>query len=141
MARLGSILIVDDSEHCAEIMMIAFGAHADLDVSYETQPVDVLGRIDTEQPDLILLDIKMPEIDGFTLLTDLRDNGNLSPVLMCSGSAQQSDIDRAYALGCNGYLVKPTGLDGYRAMAGSIVDYWRRSELPGQLAGRRFPTE
>jgi len=50
--------------------------------------------------------------------------------VMCSGSALQKDVDRAYASGCNGYIEKPTTLEDYRAMAAAVVEYWRRGELP-----------
>ena len=60
----------------------------------------------------------------------LRGEGNPVPVVMCSGSALQKDVDRAYASGCSGYVEKPTTLEDYRAMAGAILDYWRRGELP-----------
>jgi CheY-like chemotaxis protein len=87
-------------------------------------------RIHSDRPDLILLDIKMPGVDGFMVLADLRNAGNNLPVLMCSGSDLQSDIDRAFELGCNGYFVKPAGIDGYRRMASAVANYWSGSELP-----------
>lgn len=49
---------------------------------------------------------------------------------MCSGSTLQTDVDRAYTEGCNGYVEKPSTLEDYRTMAGAIVEYWRRGELP-----------
>lgn len=130
MAKLQSVLIVDDSERCIEFLELAFQSRGDVSVSAETQPLKALDRIRSEKPDLIVLDIKMPDLDGFGLLARLRGEGNSAPVVMCSGSALQKDVDRAYALGCNGYVEKPTTIEGYRSLAGSIVDYWRRSELP-----------
>jgi CheY-like chemotaxis protein len=130
MAKLTSVLIVDDNDRCVEFMSLAFKSHGGVDVSAETASVKALDRIRNEKPDLILLDIKMPDMDGFGVLARLRGEGNAAPVVMCSGSALQKDVDRAYALGCNGYVEKPTTLDGYRSMAGAIVEYWRRGELP-----------
>lgn len=128
--KLNSVLIVDDNERCLEFMALAFQSQGSVTVSAETAPMKALDRIRREKPDLILLDIKMPELDGFGLLAHLRGEGNPAPVVMCSGSALQKDVDRAYALGCNGYVEKPTTLEGYRSMAGAIVEYWRRGELP-----------
>ena len=130
MAKLGSVLIVDDNARCVEFMSLAFLSHGGFDVLTETQPVAALARIRIEKPDLIMLDVKMPELDGFTVLALLRGEGNLVPVVMCSGSARQQDVDRAYASGCNGYVEKPTSLEDYRIMAGAIMNYWGRSELP-----------
>jgi len=130
MSKLATVLIVDDNPRCLEFMTLAFAAHGGVSVASELRPVIALERIRTEKPDLVVLDIKMPELDGFTLLSTLRGEGNPVPVVMCSGSALQKDVDRAYAGGCSGYIEKPTTLEDYRAMAGAVVEYWRRGELP-----------
>ena len=131
MAKLANVLIIDDNPRCLEFMALAFSAHGGVSVASELVPTKALDRVRSEKPDLIVLDVKMPDIDGFEVLAMLRGEGNLVPVVMCSGSALQKDVDRAYAGGCNGYLEKPTTLEDYRAMAGAVVDYWRRGELPG----------
>jgi two-component system OmpR family response regulator len=130
MAKLGSVLIIDDNARCVEFMSLAFLSYGGFDVLTETRPIAALQRIRLEKPDLIVLDVKMPELDGFSMLSLLRGEGNAVPVVMCSGSARQQDVDRAYASGCNGYVEKPTSLEDYRAMAGAIMNYWGRSELP-----------
>jgi CheY-like chemotaxis protein len=111
-------------------LTLAFLSHGGVEVAGEMKPVAALGRIRTEKPDLVMLDVKMPDLDGFGVLSLLREEGNTVPVVMCSGSARQADVDRAYASGCCGYVEKPATLEDYRAMAGTIVDYWRRGELP-----------
>lgn len=130
MSKLASVLIVDDNPRCLEFMTLAFAAHGGVSVAGEMKPVVALERIRSEKPDLVVLDVKMPDIDGFTVLSMLRGEGNPVPVVMCSGSALQKDVDRAYASGCSGYVEKPTTLEDYRAMAGAVVEYWRRGELP-----------
>ncbi len=130
MSKLASVMIVDDNPRCLEFMTLAFSAQGSVSVTGEMKPVAALDRIRAEKPDLVVLDVKMPDLDGFGLLSVLRGEGNPVPVVMCSGSALQKDVDRAYAGGCSGYMEKPTTLEDYRAMAGAIVDYWRRGELP-----------
>lgn len=130
MAKLESLLIIDDNERCVEFLSLAFQSRGGFEVLTETRSIMALDRIRVEKPDLVVLDIKMPDIDGFSVLTLLRGEGNPVPVVMCSGSARQQDVDRAYASGCNGYVAKPASLDDYRNMASAIVDYWGRSELP-----------
>jgi CheY-like chemotaxis protein len=130
MSKLASVMIVDDNPRCLEFMTLAFQSHGGVEVAGEMKPVIALDRIRTEKPDLVVLDVKMPELDGFGVLSLLRSEGNPVPVVMCSGSALQKDIDRAYAGGCSGYLEKPTTLEDYRARAGTIVDYWSKGELP-----------
>jgi len=133
MAKLESLLIVDDSQRCIEIISKALEAEGGVCVSSETEPARALERIRQERPSLILLDIKMPGLDGFSVLSLLRGEGNTSPIVMFSGSARQADVDRAYALGCNGYVQKPSTIEDYRALASAIVTYWRRGELPQDL--------
>ena len=130
MAKLANVLIVDDNPRCLEFMTLAFTAHGGVNVASELRSVNAVDRIRTEKPDLVVLDVKMPDVDGFAVLSLLRGEGNSVPVVMCLGSALQKDVDRAYASGCNGYIEKPTTLEDYRAMAAAVVEYWRRGELP-----------
>jgi len=130
MTKFANVLIVDDNVHDLEFLTLAFKSHGEVNVSGEMKPVSALGRIRTEKPDVVILDIKMPDLDGFGVLSLLRGEGNMIPVVMCSGSALQKDVDRAYAGGCSGYVEKPSTLEDYRTMAGAIVEYWRRGELP-----------
>jgi len=130
MTKLASVFIVDDNQHCLEFLTLAFQSHSGVGVTGEMKPMAALDRIRDEKPDLVMLDIKMPDLDGFEVLSRLRAEGNPVPVVMCSGSALQKDVDRAYAGGCCGYVEKPTTLEDYRSVAGVIVEYWRRGELP-----------
>jgi CheY-like chemotaxis protein len=130
MAKFANVLIVDDNLHDLEFLTLAFQSYGHVNVSGEMKPVSALGRIRKEKPDVVILDVKMPDLDGFGVLSLLRGEGNMVPVVMCSGSALQKDVDRAYAGGCSGYVEKPSTLEDYRTMAGAIVEYWRRGELP-----------
>jgi two-component system OmpR family response regulator len=138
MAKFDSVLIVDDSERCIEFMSRAFEAEGGIHVSSEMSPLRALARICDERPSLVLLDIKMPGLDGFGLLAQLREEGNALPVIMLSESARQQDINRAYALGCNGYFQKPSSIADYRALVSAVVGYWRRGELSA-ASGSRVP--
>ena len=64
--------------------------------------------IETFQPDLIVLDLKLPDIDGFSLLERMQQmQNNKIPVIVVSGLAFKSDCDRAISLGARRYFVKP----------------------------------
>jgi two-component system, OmpR family, response regulator len=130
MAKLESVLVVDDNERCVEFISLALEARGGVEVTKETQSTRAVDRVRDEKPNLVLLDVKMPDVDGFDVLKRLRELGVTLPVIMFSGSARQTDIDRAYALGCNGYLEKPSTLADYRSLAGAIMDFWGRGELP-----------
>jgi CheY-like chemotaxis protein len=122
--------VVDDNPRDLEFLTLAFESHNNVNVVGETRPVKALDRIRTERPALVVLDVKMPELDGFGLLAKLRREGYTAPVVMCSGSARQKDVNLAYSIGCNGYVEKPASLADYRLMAGAILNYWRKGELP-----------
>lgn len=77
-------------------------------------------------PDALLLDLKMPVKDGFQTLEELRRDhfGRLLPVIVLSASALPQDIERAYGLGANAYIVKPTGLAELTEMMSVVVAFW-----------------
>jgi CheY-like chemotaxis protein len=130
MAKLANVLVIDDNPNCLQFMTLAFSSQAGVQVTAEQKPQTALVRIRNEKPDLVMLDVKMPELDGFGVLAALRTEGNSVPVVMCSGSVLQKDVDRAYLAGCNGYIEKPVTLTDYREMAHAVINYWQRTELP-----------
>jgi CheY-like chemotaxis protein len=79
-------------------------------------------------PDVILLDLKMPRINGFEFLKWLRSRNNkhhrFIPVVVMSSSAMREDVDRAYALGANSYLVKPVEWNLFQARVQALGIYW-----------------
>ncbi len=78
-------------------------------------------------PSLLLLDLKMPRMDGFDVLTWVRKDPLLRrlPIIVFSSSLDQRDVDRAHELGANGYCVKPCGADeGYGGMVDGLDKYW-----------------
>jgi len=83
-------------------------------------------------PDIIVLDLKMPRVNGFEVLQWLRREPGLTriPVVVLSGSGLETDIEEAYRLGANTYFTKPGQLAELRKIIGSLIDYWRRSQRP-----------
>ncbi|MDH5718256.1 MAG: response regulator [Spirochaetia bacterium] len=83
-------------------------------------------------PNLILLDIKMPKMDGITALKEIRENKNTRriPVIMLTTSKDQKDVAESYDLGVNAYIVKPVGLDNLSAAIGKINLFWQIVEKP-----------
>jgi CheY-like chemotaxis protein len=77
-------------------------------------------------PMLMLLDLKLPRKSGFEVLRWLRQEPGLKllPVVVLTSSAENSDIQQAYNLGANSYLVKPVGFDGLLEMIKQINLYW-----------------
>jgi CheY-like chemotaxis protein len=77
-------------------------------------------------PSLILLDLKLPKKSGLEVLEFLRAQPSLkqTPVIVLTSSQESADIERAYALGANSYLLKPVGFDGLLEMVKAIGMYW-----------------
>ncbi len=84
-------------------------------------------------PDLMLLDINMPHMDGFELLEKMKSDPALRslPVTMFTSSSSQEDVDKSFALGASGYITKPLGLEELEVALRDFASYWARtSELP-----------
>ena len=77
-------------------------------------------------PDLVLLDLKLPKIDGSEVLRQIRNNVRTSRlcVVVFTSSSEPADIARCYALGCNSYVIKPVTYEDYIDAVRSIAAYW-----------------
>ena len=77
-------------------------------------------------PALVLLDLKMPRRSGLEVLAWIRAQPNLRRILVAifTSSKHDEDINKAYELGANSYLVKPVGFDALTEMIGMIHTYW-----------------
>src|SRR5215207_6793577 len=77
-------------------------------------------------PDLILLDLKLPKLSGFEVLRRIRaeERRRLMPVVILSSSNEPDDIRRCYELGANSYLQKPLDLHEFESTIRLLVEYW-----------------
>jgi CheY-like chemotaxis protein len=77
-------------------------------------------------PKLIVMDIKMPRMTGFDVLEWIKHDGTLRriPVVIVSSSDRSQDIDRAYELGANAYMIKPVNFRAVEHLFESITHYW-----------------
>jgi len=135
MAR--TILLVEDSPEAVELSKGAFSEcenGAELVVAYDGEDaLDWLfgtgrhaGRRIEKRPDLVLLDIRLPRIDGFEVLRRIRadERTSMVPVVMLTVSSNRSDIAAAYRLGANSFLVKPVDYDEYTELVARVCHYW-----------------
>jgi CheY-like chemotaxis protein len=78
------------------------------------------------RPDLILLDLNLPRMDGRTLLTEIRADDGLKsiPVVVLTTSQAEADIVKSYRLGANCYITKPVGLAEFARVVNSIEEFW-----------------
>jgi two-component system, chemotaxis family, response regulator Rcp1 len=82
-------------------------------------------------PDLILLDLNLPRMDGFDVLRAIKTDPALSaiPVIIMSSSGVEPDVTLAYERGANSYVVKPISLDGLVGMIHSLTEFWFKYAL------------
>jgi CheY-like chemotaxis protein len=136
MPELKRILLVEDSANDAELTLAALednrlanevvvvrdGAEA-LDYLYTRGAHE---RRSEGNPALVLLDLKMPKVDGLEVLRQIKSDPNLKtiPVVMLTSSREEKDLDRAYELGVNSYVVKPVHFPEFMDAVRHIGGFW-----------------
>lgn len=79
-------------------------------------------------PDLVLVDLSMPRMDGLSLLQTMRESAEFAttPVVVFTTSTRDRDVADCYAAGCNSYVVKPMTIDGLTEVLAATIKYWFR---------------
>jgi CheY-like chemotaxis protein len=79
-----------------------------------------------DRPKVILLDLKMPKVDGLQVLREIRNDNRtkLIPVVMMTSSREERDIVESYSLGVNAYVVKPVGFDNFSHAVAELGMFW-----------------
>lgn len=83
-------------------------------------------------PVVVLLDLKLPKVDGLEVLRQIKEHPTLRaiPVVILTSSADDRDIETAYKLGANSYIVKPVDFDKFMEVAEHIEVYWTMLNTP-----------
>jgi two-component system response regulator len=131
------ILLVEDNPHDAEMTIRALkkanlanrlthvkdGAEA-LDFIFARGPFS--DRQIENRPKVILLDIKMPKVDGIEVLRQIKANETTKtiPVVIMTSSKEEQDIIASYNLGVNSYVVKPVDFEGFAKAVSELGFYW-----------------
>jgi two-component system, chemotaxis family, response regulator Rcp1 len=92
-------------------------------------------NVEAPRPDLILLDLNLPKMDGREVLALIKghDSLKLIPTVILTTSEAEADIVKSYQLQANSYLTKPVQLDAFESLVKSINDYWlTKVKLPQQ---------
>ena len=130
------ILLAEDSPQDVEMTLSALSSYHlsnnIIVVSDGEQALDYLyargkfaGRTDG-QPLLVLLDLKMPKVDGLEVLRVIKNDENLRalPVVMLTASREEQDVVKSYQLGVNAYVVKPVGFQKFVEAVKQIGAFW-----------------
>lgn len=134
MDKVPEILLVEDEELDATLIKRGFrdcGHPVNVhQVSDGSACIQFLqkgeGYEDAPVPDLILLDINLPVMNGREILQKIWETEGLRrlPVVVLSGSESDLDVHDMYQLRCNTYIIKPTSQEGYREMIKKLYNYW-----------------
>ncbi len=119
-----------ESKIANEIKVLKDGAKA---LDYLNCTGKYSGRSKEELPAIILLDLKLPKIDGLEVLKYIRSNEktNLIPVVILTSSSEELDLINGYKLGCNSYIRKPVDFDEFIKVVKELGLYWLViNELP-----------
>jgi len=136
MPALKRILLVEDSARDAELILDALATHQlaneMVHVRDGAEALDYLyrrgqfaGRPD-ERPALILLDLKLPKVDGLEVLRQIKSDAALRmiPVVMMTSSRQEQDLLASYKLGVNAYVVKPVKFQDFVEAVRQVGVFW-----------------
>jgi two-component system, response regulator len=148
MNPLRQILLVEDSPRDAELILDALEnnnvANEVVHVRDGAEALDYLyrrgmfaGRADV-QPALLLLDLKLPKVDGLEVLRQIKGDAALRiiPVVMMTSSRQEQDLVASYELGVNAYVVKPMKFQDFVDAVKRVSGFWAvLNELPESPRG------
>lgn len=107
-----NILVVDDSESNTLLIKSLFEDKGSYHVDVISKSIQAINQMTTKVPDIVLLDLMMPQVDGFQILETMKGNTALKniPVIIVSAWDSIENINKAKSLGANDYISKPIGL-------------------------------
>jgi CheY-like chemotaxis protein len=138
------VLLVEDSPGDVRLTQEAFRmANKGIHLHVATDGVEAMAFLrqtgihaDSPRPDLILLDLNLPKMDGREVLAHIKEDDSLKliPTVILTTSDAETDIVKSYQLQANCYLTKPVQLDAFETLVTSINDFWlTKVKLPQQM--------
>lgn len=133
---LQDILLVDDSENDVELTLLGLNALKLANtIVVARDGVEALDYLycrrthstrPARRPLFVLLDLKMPRVDGLEVLEEVRADKTFDtmPIVVMTSSRESPDVARSYELGANAYVVKPVGYDGFTEAVKQLGLFW-----------------
>jgi two-component system response regulator len=143
MEDMSDILLVEDNKYNVEFMLEALNKHnlahrikvfrdGGEALDYLFAAGEYSGRDSFKQPSVILLDLRLPKVNGLKLLRMIRTNETtkMIPVVVFSSSTSDQDRIDSYRLGANSFIIKPTAYDRFVETVSEIGSYWVLQNAP-----------
>lgn len=152
--NMPDILLVEDNKYNVEFILEALEKHGMVNrvkifhdgekvLDYLFAAGEYAGRDSCEQPRVILLDLKLPKVDGLEVLRRIRPNEltKIIPVVIFSSSTEEDDKIESYRLGANSYIMKPVSYESFVEAAAKIGLYWAFLNVPPSQKGIECSTQ
>jgi CheY-like chemotaxis protein len=131
------VMLVEDNVDHAELVIRTLEEHRIANrvrhfldgqsaLDYLFQRGEFSSRTDNSRPHVILLDLRLPRVDGIDVLKTIKEDDNLKtiPVVVLTTSEAEKDVAKAYYNHANSYLVKPVGFDEFKRLMDDLGFYW-----------------
>ena len=152
MTKPIQVLLVEDNPADADLMCEAIASgKLHLDIATVRDGVEALRYLrgegaysDAPRPDLILLDLNLPKMDGRQVLMAIKNDADLRgiPVVVLTSSSAERDIVQSYNLGANCYVIKPVDLKAFQSIVKDVESFWFTVvKLPGSGGSRKAKLE
>ena len=145
-----TILLVEDEENDARLLEMAFKKNDILNpVQWAKDGLEAIAYLNGEGvfadravypfPEVLILDLKMPRMNGLELLAWIREHPQFRviPTIIMTSSRQDPDIEKAYNLGANTYMIKPSSFDELAKMVKLAHEYWAVSVKPRTKSSKK----
>src|SRR5271156_5960914 len=129
--RIPKVLVVDDEPNIRELVEVALKFHG-CAVAVSASGKDALHQAETYEPDLMILDVMLPDMDGFEVCRTLRSDGNDVPVIFLTARDTTSDTIRGLTLGGDDFVTKPFSVEALVARVRAVLR--RTTRAPEGLA-------
>jgi len=136
--QIPKVLVVDDELNIRELVQIALKFHGCL-VTLGATGAEALALAASEKPNLIVLDVMLPDIDGFEVCRRLRAAGDEVPVIFLTARDTTSDTVTGLTIGGDDYITKPFSVDALVARVRAVLRRTARQELPSPGAAGAGP--
>ncbi|MEC9143164.1 MAG: response regulator, partial [Pseudomonadota bacterium] len=131
----GRLLVIDDDPFLRATLCEQFAAEGFGDVAEAENLVEAFRQVDAFSPDLVILDIRLPDGNGVEICQNLRDRGFAKPIIMLTGQNAEEDIIASLEAGANDYVIKPMRIGELLARVKSQLWQHKASDTARFLIG------